>query len=360
MRKPKQLKQGDKVAIVSLSSGLLGEEFCSHNVEIGTRRLKKFGLEPVFMPNALKGIEFVAEHPECRAADLKQAFTDDTIKGIICAVGGDETYRLLPYLLEDAEFIELIKTKPKIFTGFSDTTINHLMFYQLGMISYYGPCFLCDLGEIADEMLPYTKKSFEGFFEKKGLNFIESSEVWYEEREDFSSEAVGKERTVHKEVHGFELLQGNGNFRGRLLGGCLESLYDILTTNRYADEKEVCEKYHIFPSLEEWKNKILFLETCEEKPTPETLKKELETLKDTGIFQVISGILIGKPDGETYYEEYKSVFREVLEDSELPIVYNVNFGHAYPRCTIPYGIEAIVDFSKKRIAFAENLFAEGN
>ena len=51
MIKPNMLKHGDKVAIVSLSSGMLGEEFCSHNVEIGVKRLKEFGLEPVFMPN---------------------------------------------------------------------------------------------------------------------------------------------------------------------------------------------------------------------------------------------------------------------------------------------------------------------
>ena len=55
MQYPRKLRKGDKVAIVSLSSGMLGEEFCSHNIEIGVKRLKEYGLEPVFMPNALKG-----------------------------------------------------------------------------------------------------------------------------------------------------------------------------------------------------------------------------------------------------------------------------------------------------------------
>ena len=56
--KPELLKPGDSVAVVSLSSGMPGEEFCSHNIEIGTKRLKEFGLKPVFMPNSLKGIYF--------------------------------------------------------------------------------------------------------------------------------------------------------------------------------------------------------------------------------------------------------------------------------------------------------------
>ncbi|RHA90811.1 hypothetical protein [Agathobacter rectalis] len=31
MQYARKLRRGDKVAIVSLSSGMLGEEFCSHN-----------------------------------------------------------------------------------------------------------------------------------------------------------------------------------------------------------------------------------------------------------------------------------------------------------------------------------------
>ncbi len=109
MRKPVPLRRGDKVAVVSLSSGMLGEDFCRHNITLGTKRLREFGLEPVFMPNTLKGMEYLNKNPQARAEDLKAAFRDDSIKGIICAIGGDDTYRLLPYLLEDQEFTELVK-----------------------------------------------------------------------------------------------------------------------------------------------------------------------------------------------------------------------------------------------------------
>ena len=185
MQYARKLRKGDKVAIVSLSSGMLGEEFCSHNIEIGVKRLKEYGLEPVFMPNALKGIEYLKAHPEARAKDLKDAFLDESIAGIICAIGGDDTYRLLPYLMEDDEFIKAVEKHPKLFTGFSDTTINHFMFYKLGLSTYYGPNFICDLGEIADEMLPYTKRAFEGYLEGNEFDEIVSSDIWYEEREDF-------------------------------------------------------------------------------------------------------------------------------------------------------------------------------
>lgn len=348
MIKPKALKKGDKVAIVSLSSGLLGEDFMKHQLELGIKRIKEFGLEPVIMPNALKGIEYIKNHPEARAKDLKDAFCDESIKGIICAIGGDDTYKTLPYLLEDKEFIDAVKNNPKIFTGFSDTTINHMMFYKLGLVTYYGPSFITDLAELDIEMLPYTKKAFMNFFENNDEVVIESSDVWYEERKDFT---IGTSRIKHKEKRGYEVLQGKGKVRGRFLGGCLESLCDILTGYIYDDEKEICERYGIFPSLDEWKDKILFIETCEEKPSPEEFEKELITLKNTGIFQVISGIIVGKPQDEAYYEEYKDVLCNVIGNKDLPILYNVNFGHAYPRCIIPYGIEAEIDLDNKTIKY---------
>lgn len=349
MKYAKKLRKGDKVAIVSLSSGMLGEAFCSHNIEIGVKRLREYGLEPSFMPNSLKGIEYLKANPKARAKDLKDAFMDDSIAGIICAIGGDDTYRLLPYLLEDEEFIDAVHKSPKLFTGFSDTTINHLMFYKLGLSTYYGPNFICDLAEISDEMLPYSKKAFESYIEGNEYREITSSEIWYQERTDFSKEAVGTERISHREEHGFELLQGKECFEGRLLGGCLESLYDILTTTRYEDEKAVCEKYGLFPDIEEWKEKILFIETCEEKPVPEQFEKEIAILKEKGVFDVVSGVLVGKPQDEAYYDEYKNILVKVVNNLDLPIVYNVNFGHATPRCTLQYGAVARVDMKRKII-----------
>lgn len=349
MKYAKKLRKGDKVAIVSLSSGMLGEAFCSHNIEIGVKRLREYGLEPSFMPNSLKGIEYLKANPKARAKDLKDAFMDDSIAGIICAIGGDDTYRLLPYLLEDEEFIDAVHKSPKLFTGFSDTTINHLMFYKLGLSTYYGPNFICDLAEISDEMLPYSKKAFESYIEGNEYREITSSEIWYQERTDFSKEAVGTERISHKEEHGFELLQGKGYFEGRLLGGCLESLYDILTTTRYENEKAVCEKYGLFPDIAEWKEKILFIETCEEKPVPEQFEKEVAMIKKKGVFDVVSGVLVGKPQDEEYYEEYKNILVKVVNNPDLPIVYNVNFGHATPRCTLQYGAMARVDMRRKII-----------
>ena len=58
------------VAIVSLSSGIIGEPSVQFEVEIGLRRLKEYGLNVTFMPHAMKGLDYVKAHPEKRAEDL--------------------------------------------------------------------------------------------------------------------------------------------------------------------------------------------------------------------------------------------------------------------------------------------------
>ena len=260
MNKPECLKRGDKVAIVSLSRGLLGMPSCKHELDIAIKRLENYGLVPVIMPNALKDMKYIEEHPEARTADLKKAFMDSDIKMIITAIGGIDTYKTIPYLMEDEEFINAVRNNPKIFTGFSDTTNNHLMLNRLGLSTFYGPCLLIDIAELDNEMLPYTKEYFEKYFKSEDGFEIKSSPIWYSDRKSYGPEEIGKPREFYNEVHGFEVLNGRGTVTGKLYGGCIESIYDAFTGNTYSDEPSVYEKYHIFPTEEEWKEKILFLE----------------------------------------------------------------------------------------------------
>ena len=52
-----------------------------------------------------------------------------------------------------------------------------------------------------------------------------------------------------------------------------------------------------------------------------------------------------------FYEEYKEIYRQVIDDPALPILYNVNFGHAYPRTVLPYGARVRVDAAAQSISF---------
>lgn len=356
MYKPAKLQRGDRVAIVSLSSGILGEPAVKHELVAGANRLRDFGLTPVFMPHSLRGVAYLRDHPEARAADLKAAFLDPDIKGIICAIGGDDTYRLAPYLLDDPEFTAAVWTTPKLFTGFSDTTVDHLMLYQLGLQTFYGPNYINDLAELDRVMLPYSQATFARYFTDAPTTAIESSPVWYEERTDFSGAAVNTPRVQHKETRGYEVLRGQGQVTGALLGGCLDSLASLLQDNRYQDEPLVAAKYHLVPPAQTWAGKILFIETSEEQPTPAAYAGMLKLLDQHGILARVSGILVGKPQNERYYEEYKTALLAATAAYQTPIMTNLNFGHAYPRTALPYGANAQIDLDAKTLTVVEPYF----
>ena len=211
MIRPKKLKKGDKVAIVSLSSGLAGEEIFRHRYELGKKRLEQLGFNVVTMKNALKGIEYLYNHPEKRAEDFMEAILDKDIKGIICNIGGDDTIRLLPYI----DF-EAIANNPKVFMGYSDTTINHYMMQKAGVVSYYGPAVMTDFAE-NNNMHTYTLKYInEVLLENREDIVIKSSDKWTSEYLDWAIEENDNiSRKMNEEKYGYEVLQGKRNIYWR-------------------------------------------------------------------------------------------------------------------------------------------------
>lgn len=341
MIKPERLKKGDKVAIVSLSGGILGEKDLIHKYYLGKQRLEeKFGLKVIAMPNALKGVKYIYEHPEKRAEDLMNAFKDKTIKGIICAIGGEDAIRLLPYI-----DYNVIKENPKIFMGYSDSTANHLMMYKAGLVSYYGPSLMSDFAEYV-EMYDYTENAVKDLlFNAEEKYEIKKCNYWTNEFIPWSEENINKAKQKIEDLKGYEVIQGKGKVEGKLLGGCLDALPMYNGTE-------------IWPSKEEWKDKILFLEPSDEKPNPRLVTFILRNLGAQGILGEAKGIIVGKPQNETYYEEYKDVFKKVLKEynrEDMPVLYNANFGHNSPIGIIPYGINCELDVDNKKITLLESV-----
>ena len=95
------------------------------------------------------------------------------------------------------------------------------------------------------------------------------------------------------------------------------------------------------------------METSENRPEPKLYRKMIVALKEYGIFDVLSGVLVGKPQDEIYYDEYKKILLEETAGKDLSVVYNINIGHATPRCIIPFGVEAQVNVDKQVITFSD-------
>lgn len=342
MIKPERLKKGDTVAIVSLSGGLLGEKVFLHKLEIAKNRLENdFGLKVKVMPNALKGVEYLYNNPKARAKDLMDAFKDKQVKAIICAIGGEESIRLLPYIDFD-----VIKNNPKIFTGFSDTTTNHFMMQKAGLVSYYGANIMNNFGEYV-EINPYTKKAIiDTLFEPKHkLEIKKCDYVCYDENKVWWGEKFKNTKTPYTQDNTtYELLSGKGKVRGELIGGCADTILELIGTS-------------LWPSLEEFKGKILLLEVSESN-VPYYFTWTLRNLAAQGIFNVIKGVVVGKPAKQAHYNEIKEKLIKVVVNEcglkNLPILYNVNVGHAQPIGVFPLGLSYEIDCKNKTLTLLES------
>lgn len=337
--KPPKLNVGDTVATVSLSAGYAGNPEKQFRYYQGKERLEKiFGLHVVEMPHTLATPDFVYNHPEKRAEDFMAAFTDPFIKGIISCIGGDDTIRLLPYIN-----FEVIRNNPKVFMGYSDTTINHFMCYKAGLSSFYGTAVFSDLAENVT-MPEYTINSMKkSLFSTDPIGRIEPSETWSCQYlpwaiENNNTAREFKPNTPH------ELLQGSGTRVGRLIGGCIE-VFDWLRGTT------------LFPKAEDFNGTILFFETSEETPPPSNLLYMLRSFGAMGILNAANGMVWGKPQGGKYYDEYKPIIRQALAEvgrSDMPVLYNLSFGHNEPKCVIPYGAMAEIDCGKVALSILES------
>ena len=343
MIKPQKLQHGDKVATVSLSWG--GPGTIPQRYEAGKKQLQdEFGLTVVEMAHTLKDAGWQLRNPQARADDLMAAFSDPTIKAILSTIGGDDSIRLLPYL-----DLEVIRSNPKIFMGYSDTTISHLACYKAGLMSFYGPSIMSGFAENGG-MFPYMVDSVRKMlFSSDIIGVVEPNTAgWTVEHLDWANPANQSQKRKLSPCSGWHYIQGQGIHKGHLLGGCFEVVDWLRGTD-------------FWPTDEDWRDAILFLDTSEEAPSPATVKYGLRTYAALGVLEKLSGILFARPGGqippETFLEYDKVLLQVVAEEEglmDLPIITGVDFGHTDPMCVLPYGIQAEIDCDQQQVRITEN------
>ncbi|PWN69471.1 LD-carboxypeptidase [Chryseobacterium phosphatilyticum] len=319
---PKGLSAGDKVATISMSWGGAGD--LPHRYLKGKQRLKEiFNLEVTETRHALKSAQWIYNNPEARANDLMEAFADPSVKAIISNIGGDDSIRILKYI-----DLNIIKNNPKIFLGFSDSTITHFICLKAGLSSFYGTSLLVGFAEnaamhdyqVSDIKRTLFSSSVVGpvYPHKEGwtTEFLD----WF----DVSLQDVKRKLTPPSE---WQFIRGNSIVQGPLIGGCMEVL-------------EMLKGTDYWPASEIWKDSILFFETSEDKPKPEYVRWWLRNYAAMGILENAKGIIFGRPYDNLFTEEYETEILKVLDEEglyDLPVVTRMDFGHTCPTFTLPYG-----------------------
>lgn len=340
MIKPAKLKRGDKVATISMSWGGAGEIL--HRYNIGKKQLEEtFGVEVVETKNALKSADWIYNNPQARAQDLMEALEDKSIKAIISNIGGDDSIRILPYI-----DLAVIKNNPKIFLGYSDSTVTHFCFLKAGVTSYYGTSLLVGFAENNGLHQYQIMDIQKTLFDSNEIGNIKPNlDGWTSERIPWANPDNHKISRKLEKNAGWRFLQGKGRFEGELLGGCMDVLEVIKDTSIWVEPKD-------------WKNKIMFLETSESQMPPSRFCKILRNYAASGILKNINGLILGRPDNNRYWSEYDNMLLKVIQTeeglTELPIISGMDFGHTCPVFTLPYGVNAELDIDKETFRILES------
>jgi len=341
--KPNKLTPGDTIAAITLSWG--GAGLFPYRYEIGKRRLQTtFGLKVIETKHALRDPEWIYKNPQARANDLMEAFSNPDIKGIFSIIGGDDSVRLLPYIDYD-----VIRKNPKIFLGFSDTTVTHFICLKAGLATFYGPAILTAFSENV-RMHQYTIDSLnKNLFSNNVIGILpNNNEGWTNEFLDWS---ISSNQNILRKLYpsdNWRFIQGTGTIKGRLIGGCVEVLQFIMGTE-------------IWPELSIWDDTILFLETSEDGISPKQVEYFLRNLGAQKILQRINGLLFSKPGGHLInpadFKKYDDVILRVLKEfdrADLPVVTNLDFGHTDPMMTLPYGCTMQINVDSKQLSILDN------
>jgi muramoyltetrapeptide carboxypeptidase LdcA involved in peptidoglycan recycling len=329
---------GDRLAAVSLSWG--GPGAFPDRYDAGKWQLEEeFGVEVVAMPHTLDPPTDVAAHPESRAEDLHRALADPSIAGIVSTIGGDDSIRLLSLIEPD-----LIRANPKVFLGFSDTTITQMAFLRAGVVSFYGPSLMTGFAENGG-MHRYARDGVrEVLFSGGPPAWPENDDGWTVEHLDWSDPTNQARVRTLTPSSGWRSLGGE-TAEGPLVVGCLEVL-DWLRGTEW------------FPDLD---GAVLALETSEEGPPPAIVTRFLRSLAATGDLARLAGVLFARPGGWHVPVDEHLVYDEALVDvirgeaglTSIPVVTGMDFGHTDPVWTLPQGVRVRVDPSDRRVRFLE-------
>lgn len=287
--KPRALRKGSKLAIVSPSSPAEPTA-----ISAGVAELRRLGFlvdEPA--PLSPQGY-FAGSHRE-RLRQFQKPFKEKSVSGVIAVRGGYGTNYLI-----DLQLTKNLHT-PKCLVGFSDLNILQLMLLESRhWAGFYGPMAAAGFNHGAGQPSGYDESSF--------------------------LQAVSETKS------GWEIpLQGEsmrgGRATGRIVGGCLTMLQTTLGTDFEPDTE----------------GSILVLEDRGMKPYQ--VDRALRHLYQAGKFKKVAGFLLGDfPECDSAVPGGPSIpqiCEEILGALKVPIVYGAPIGHTKrPMLTIPLGVRA--------------------
>lgn len=308
MRKVKALRPGDTVGLIAPSSPAPLDD-----LEKAVAAITDLGFNVKVGASCYESYGYMAGPEEIRAQDIHAMFNDPKINGIFCVRGGDGAIRL-PRLID----MGLISKNHKVFLGYSDITILHLMFNLHGQFcTFHGPMPSTDM----------IKDSFHGYEKDHLLKAI------------CDDEPIGELKPYDGALP-MQTLVG-GTAEGRIIGGNTSLICALMGTPWEIDTK----------------NRILILEDIDEPLYK--IDRMLTQLLLGGKLEAASGIVLGQFTNITHKDPERTftldkIFEDVVAKAGKPTLINGYFGHGEKKVTLPLGARAVIDGANSSFTIVES------
>lgn len=292
-KKPKGLIKGDLIGITGPAGSIWNKAHISKIQDI----LTEMGFRTKLGQTLHEQDGFLAGTDELRATELMEMFEDKSIRAILTMRGGWGCARIL-----DKLDYRKISENPKIIMGFSDiTSLVNAIHVKTGLVTYHGPCGYSSWGDFTTAEVTKAIVIGKPYEMKNPSNNMEDLKTW-----------------------------SSGKAQGKLVGGNLTVVVSMIGTEYEPN----------------WHNKILFLEEIEEEPY--RCDRMLWQLKQAGVFEKISGLVIGsfrkcEPEEPEKSFTLDQIFEQHFKNASFPVFQGSSFGHITPKFTLPIGVLAEMD-----------------
>lgn len=307
---PSFLKDGDVVGVTACSTGVLEklDKFLKSVEVFNEKNLRIKETDNVRTGGA------VSSSGEVRARELESLFVDDEVKLVAVARGGDFLSDMLNYVNFD-----ILKEHPKWLVGSSDpTSLMHILTTKYDIATMYTPCNMTGF-----DVRP-LHESYNTYFEIIKGNLVKQCKYDKYEGEAFSDVTDAKNEWIN--------INGDVLEEGRLIGGCIEVLKDIIGT-KFDYTKEFIDRYKDEGII--WYFDVFAM-------SAEDLYNTLIQFRNASWFNNTKAILIGKV---AFPKNFSGLSYEELISKALPdikVIYLFDVGHVKPSFTMINGAKVRV------------------
>ena len=316
MLRPNALREGDLVAVVATSGGL--DEDDLPLLERGVETLERMGFVVRVAPlvDLDRSWWWAAAPPTEVAEEFNRHLRDPEVRALFSLTGGRMT---LSYL--DLIDVEAVRADPKPVLGMSDISALHLALHaRTGLVSLHSDLVTVGFGE-----------------------WDEQDDARRDQLADLHLRVLTDDAPIGPLPPGRPWESWRpGRAEGPLIGGMLNRLVRVQATASA-------------PSPERFDGSILFWE--EAFTSTSTVWNDLHVLRQSGVFDRISGMVVGRPfEVEVTLpgpDSLRDIVLEVVGERAIPVLGDVEIGHAGPNLPMPLGVRAEMDADAGTLSLLE-------